>query len=487
MTSRNASDTSEPLSAADLLLPAGAETETRPIWLARPENGGGAGGLEGLAGSQRAWLKETGWTAASGKCALLPGRRGTIAGAVLGLGRTEPPDPLIAGRLPRLLPPGDWHFETRPDDPFLASLAWLLGAYRFSRYKRNDGAKARRLRLPDGVDRDALLATAESIWLGRDLINTPANDMGPGALEAAARSLAEAEGAEMRVVTGEALLDENFPLIHAVGRASDRAPRLIDMRWQSGRRRGRGRAHRLTLVGKGICFDTGGLDIKPSQAMALMKKDMGGAASALALGAMIMRAGLDVALRILIPAADNAISGNAFRPGDVLASRKGLSVEIGNTDAEGRLVLADALALADEEAPDTLVSFATLTGAARVALGPDLPPVYTEDDRIAEALQSRGIAIGDPVWRLPLWPPYDRLLESEIADVNHISGGPFAGSITAALFLRRFVEKAGRYIHFDIYGWVPNARPGRPKGGEPQAARLMFELVRDRLLAKRRT
>lgn len=305
--------------------------------------------------------------------------------------------------------------------------------------------------------------------MGRDLINTPANDFGPAELEQAARKLARAHGAKIKVITGDVLLKQNFPLIHAVGRASDRAPRLIDFSW------GPARAPKITLVGKGITYDTGGLSIKPTPAMVLMKKDMGGAAAVLTLAAMIMTSKLRVRLRVLIAAADNAISGNAFRPGDVLQSRNGITVEIGNTDAEGRLVLADALALADKEKPDVLLTMATLTGAARVALGPDLPPFYSTDDEFAERVLAGGVRVDDPVWRMPFWQPYDKTLRARTGDVNHISDGPFAGSITAAMFLKRFVAKADAYAHFDIYGWVPRAKPARPEGGEPQGARALFD------------
>jgi len=313
-----------------------------------------------------------------------------------------------------------------------------------------------------------VLALAEAVTLGRDLINTPANDLGPAELETVARELAAAHGASVKVTEGSGLLSDNFPMIHAVGRASDRAPRLIDLRW------GSEHAPKVTIVGKGICFDTGGLDIKPASGMVLMKKDMGGAAAALAFASMVMRRKLPVRLRVLIPAADNSIAGNAFRPGDVLHSRNGMTVEIGNTDAEGRLVLADAISLADEEAPDYLITIATLTGAARVALGPDLPPLYTDDEAFAAGLLDQGRAVGDPFWRLPLWRPYDKLLKSSIADVNHIAEGGHAGSIIAALFLRRFVKQAKRFAHLDIFGWVPREQPGRPQGGEAQAARALF-------------
>ena len=305
----------------------------------------------------------------------------------------------------------------------------------------------------------------------RDLVNTPANDLGPAGLEAAALRLAKAFGAKVKVIRGADLLKQNFPLIHAVGRASASAPRLVDFTW------GPPRAPKVTLVGKGVCFDTGGLDIKPSSSMLLMKKDMGGAATALGLAQMIMAAKLKVRLRVLLPIVENSISSDAFRPSDIFPSRKGLSVEIGNTDAEGRLILADALTLADDEAPELLFDFATLTGAARVALGPELPPFYTGSDALARDIARHGEAVNDPVWRMPLWNPYDRWLDGKISDLNSAPGGGFAGSITAALFLRRFVEKTVNWAHFDIYAWTPAARPGRPEGGESQSARLLFDLL----------
>jgi leucyl aminopeptidase len=309
------------------------------------------------------------------------------------------------------------------------------------------------------------------VTLARDLINTPANDMGPAELEAAARSLAARHRADIRVIVGEELLTENFPLIHAVGRASERAPRLIELKW------GDKDDPRVSLVGKGVCFDSGGLDIKPENAMVLMKKDMGGAASVLALAHMIMDRGLKVQLTVVIPAVENSISGAAFRPRDVYRSRKGLTVEVGNTDAEGRLILADALALADESAPELLIDMGTLTGAARVALGPDVPPFYTEDEALAAALARHAATENDPLWRLPLWQPYSALLDSKVADLNNVSTGNFAGSIICALFLKRFVEAAKAWLHIDIYAWTPTAKPGRPEGGECQAARALYALI----------
>src|SRR5690606_7458615 len=309
-------------------------------------------------------------------------------------------------------------------------------------------------------------------FLTRDLINTPASDMGPKQLEASARKLANDIGASIEVTTGEALLKSNLPLIHAVGRAAEQAPRLIDIRLGDS-------GPMLTLVGKGVCFDTGGLDIKPPSSMGLMKKDMGGAATVL--GLLKMLAGTGAAqrlrLRVLIPAVENSIAGNAFRPGDVLGSRKGLTVEVNNTDAEGRLVLADALTLGAEENPDLMISYATLTGAARVALGPDIPPFYCDDDATAQSIQTAAMQAGDPMWRMPFWEPYETMIEPDIADLDNAPSGGMAGSITAALFLRRFAEGAGRYVHLDIYGWQPVAAPGRPKGGVGQGARAILHAL----------
>jgi leucyl aminopeptidase len=425
--------------------------------------------------SQR-WLTATKFTAAARKQAMLPGAGGEIGGVALGLGNGSAGDPsgpseLLVGQLAQTLPPGAYKLAEPIGDATLAALAWGLGAYRFRRYKSAPGEGLARLAWPDGVDRDRVIAAIEAVWLGRDLINTPASDLGPEELEHAARELAMRHGAEVSVIVGDDLLVQNFPLIHAVGRASSRAPRLIDLTW------GAIDAPLVTLVGKGVVFDTGGLDIKPSSGMLLMKKDMGGAAAALACGHMIMAAKLPVRLRILIPAAENSISGNAFRPSDVVKSRLGPTVEIGNTDAEGRLVLADALALADEEAPQCMFTFATLTGAARVALGPDLPAFFCDEDGFAARIVERGRAIGDPVWRMPFWPGYERNLDSEVADMNNVSESPFSGAIIAALFLRRYVKRAHRFAHFDLYGWRPAPRPLGPKGGEPHTARAVFDVL----------
>ncbi len=423
-----------------------------------------------------AWAGAQGFSGKLGQICLLPGPDGRLTGALYGLGRL-PGQPareryLLAPAAERL-PAANWRIANLPEgfDPALGALGWLFAQYRFARYKKVEAPVAR-LVCPDGVDADRLLAMAAGEYLARDLINTPASDMGPEELERAARDLAARHGAEISVISGEDLIAQNFPMIHAVGRAGHQAPRLLDLRFP-------GSGPRLTLVGKGVCFDTGGLDIKPAASMALMKKDMGGAANVLGLAETMARLGMtrNISLRLLIPAVENAISGNAFRPGDVLASRKGLTVEVNNTDAEGRLVLADALALADEEAPELLISMATLTGAARVALGPDLPPFFCDDDGVAARLQASGLGHSDPIWRMPFWHPYETMIEPAIADLDNAPGGGFAGAITAALFLRRFAGKARHYVHFDIYGWQPSAAPGRPKGGSGQGMRAILHAL----------
>ncbi|MEM1234203.1 MAG: leucyl aminopeptidase family protein [Pseudomonadota bacterium] len=425
-----------------------------------------------LAPKDGAWVAHQAFTGGMGQAVLLPGPKG-IASAALGLGDTAARARRRDGAFAALnaLPAGIYRITSAPVgydlDEF--ALGWLLALYRFDRYADQSAPKAK-LVAPDGVDAARIEAIARGEALTRDLINTPSSDMGPDELEAAARDLGEAFGAQIDVILDEALLDQNFPMIHAVGRASTRRPRLIDLRW--------GKAGpKLTLVGKGVCFDTGGLNIKPGSSMGLMKKDMGGAATVLGLARMIMALGLPLQLRVLVPAVENSISGNAFRPQDVLTSRKGLTVEINNTDAEGRLVLADALALAEEEAPDVLISMATLTGAARVAVGPDLAPYYTDDDALAAALEAGAAAVGDPVWRMPFHAPYEAMIEPGIADLDNAPSGGFAGSITAALFLRRFASVAPRYMHFDIYGWQPSGTPTRPKGGVGQGARAVLEAL----------
>ena len=467
------------VTAADALKP--ADTSSHAIWLAS-EAAGPSNWAAKLPEANRTWLKANGFIGEAKSRVMVPATDGQIAGVAFGLGNSQSAEPcgpaeLLVGSLGGSLPAGTWSFAAPPTHPELASIAWGLGAYKFRRYKTASTVATpdhAALAVPAGVDLDRVRAIVDGVWLGRDLINTPANDMGPDELEAAARALATVHGASAVTTIGDDLA-QNFPLIHAVGRASPRAPRLVDIRWRLAK--STKTAPKVTLIGKGICFDTGGLDLKPSAGMLIMKKDMGGAAAALALGHMIMALGLDLDLRILICIAENSVAGNSFRPMDIITSRSGRTVEIGNTDAEGRLVLADALSLADEEAPDTILTFATLTGAARVALGPDLPPLFCDDDAFANTLMAAGMAVGDPVWRLPFWTGYDRGLDSEIADINNVSDGPFAGAITAALFLKRFVLKAKRYAHLDIYGWRPAAKPLGPKGGEPHGARAVLETL----------
>lgn len=448
------------------LFASAADTAT-PVWFVRTG--------EQLPDAAAAWAKASGFELGAGKTLLVPGADGGLAGVVFGVEKdgAKARHPFLAGKLVGQLPAGAYRFEGAVGDARLAALGFGLGSYRFTRYRKAE-AKDVRIAAPDGVDQAEIARTIAAVTLGRDLVNTPANDMGPAEIEEAVRKLAGEHGAEVSSIVGDDLLRHNFPLVHAVGRASPRAPRIVDLRW------GPEDAPKVTLVGKGVAFDTGGLDIKPSSAMLLMKKDMGGAAAMIALAAMIMGAKLNVRLRLIVGAVENSISGDAFRPGDVYPSRKGLTVEIGNTDAEGRLVLADCLALGDEESPEIIVDAATLTGAARVALGPDLPPLYTDDEAFAADLLAHGLAEHDPLWRMPLWGPYDDLLASKIADVNHISSGAFAGSITAALFLRRFVEKAKTFAHLDIFAWAPSAKPGRPEGGEVQAARALMALLAKR-------
>ncbi len=427
----------------------------------------------GLGAPARRFAEAAAFEPKAGQFLLLPGGNGALDGVLFGLesGARPDKDRFLPGRLPLLLPAGTYRFANAPHDMRLAALAFALGGYKFTRYRKAE-ANGARLVVPDGVDGAELSRLAEGVALARDLVNTPANDLGPAELEQAARDLAAKHGAAIRSIVGEDLLTQNFPLIHAVGRASPRAPRLIDLTW------GEAQHPKITLVGKGVCFDTGGLDIKPDAGMLIMKKDMGGAASVLAAAHMIMDGKLKVRLRVLIPAVENAIAGDAFRPLDVYTSRKGLTVEIGNTDAEGRLVLADALALADEEHPDLIVDLATLTGAARVALGPELPPFFTPDDQLAADLARHAQAERDPMWRMPLWRPYEAMLESKTADINNV-GGAQAGAITAALFLSRFVTTRA-WAHFDIYAWTPAAKPARPDGGECQVARALYALLKER-------
>ncbi len=454
----------------------GEATQPVPIWFVTgPSDAHVRAQLDPEA---RSFAAAAGFEPHASRHLLLPGGAGDppkLSGVLFAL---EAPDKrtkdlFLPGRLPGLLPAGTYCFANTAHDQRLAALAFALGSYRFSRYRKVE-EKAVRLELPAGLDGNDLTRIATGVTLARDLINTPANDLGPAELEEAARTLAARHGAAIRSIVGDDLLGQNFPLIHAVGRAAARAPRLIDLTW------GEADHPKITLVGKGVCFDTGGLDIKPDSGMLIMKKDMGGAASVLALAHMVMDAGLPVRLRVLIPAVENSISGSAFRPLDVYRSRKGITVEIGNTDAEGRLILADALALGDEESPDLMVDMATLTGAARVALGPELPPFYTDDDALATELAACAAAENDPVWRMPLWRPYESLLDSKTADINNVSSGSQGGSITAALFLGRFVAQAKAWVHLDVYAWTPSAKSARPEGGECQAARAIYALIKAR-------
>jgi leucyl aminopeptidase len=404
----------------------------------------------GRSAADRAWLNAAGFAGRLGQFVLLPRGDGAPGAAVLGLGDAgaRRRGRFHAARAVDLLPEGDWHIATdlAQGEAEEAALGLLLASYRFTRYKTGSAPKAR-FKAPKGIDAARVLTLAEGEALTRDLINTPASDMGPDELEAAMAALAAEWGASLTVTQGEALLSGGFPMIHAVGRASPRAPRLLDLRWG-------GEGPLLTLVGKGVCFDTGGLDIKPAASMGLMKKDMGGAATVMGLARSIMALGLRLRLRVLVPA-----------------------VEINNTDAEGRIVLADALALADEEKPDLLISMATLTGAARVAVGPDLAPFYSDNDDDAAAIAAAGAKVADPAWRMPFWNPYEAMIEPGIADLDNAPSGGMAGSITAALFLRRFVTATPRYVHFDIYGWQPKAEPARPKGGVGQGARAILQAL----------
>ncbi|MCE1236386.1 MAG: leucyl aminopeptidase family protein [Hyphomicrobiales bacterium] len=431
--------------------------------------------LDALGGAIATFARANGFEAKAGQCLVVPDATGAIAGALFGLGRRGEAarTPFLPGKAASLLPAGVWRFEGPVEDMELAALAFALESWRFSRYK-SAPERETRLAVDATVDLDRIGLAADAVYLARELVATPANDLGPAELAQAIRAVFEPAGGLVAETVGDDLLSANFPLVHAVGQGSERAPRLVDATW------GEASNPKVTLVGKGVVFDSGGYDIKPDSAMLLMKKDMGGAANALALAKMIIAARLPVRLRLIVPAVENSVSGRAFRPGDVFPSRKGLTVEIGNTDAEGRLVLADALALADEEAPDLLVDLATLTGAARVALGPDLPPFYTDDEGLAADVAGASRAVFDPVWRMPLWPAYRTMLDSKIADLNNAGAGGFAGSIAAALFLQKFVEATTAWAHFDIYAWAPAARPGRPEGAEAQAIRALFAVISTR-------
>ena len=409
----------------------------------------------------------------AGQALQIPNAEGGLDRVLYGLGDGMAPGALRM--LPAKLPAGVYRVATEGISADRIALAWALGSYRFDRYKTPGGERARLL--ADGADVAEVRQVAHACALARDMINTPANDMGPLQIETIAREIAEQHGAQITVIEGQGLLEANYPAVHAVGRAADpsRAPRMIEISWGDDER-----LPLVCLVGKGVVFDTGGLDIKPSAGMRQMKKDMGGAAHALALGRMIMTAKLPVRLSVLLPVVENAISGDAMRPGDVLASRAGISIEVGNTDAEGRLILADALTRACELEPALTIDLATLTGAARVALGPQLPPFYTDDDDLAGQIEAGARAVGDPMWRMPLWKPYADALDSDVAEIkNDPDGWAQAGSVTAALFLQRFAPK-GPWVHLDIFAWNPRARPGHPAGGEAQAIRGLYRMIRER-------
>jgi leucyl aminopeptidase len=439
-----------------------------PIWFVHSGNFDSV--RKNIGEQGRSFVASAGFEAKAGRLILLPSTNGTLAGVLFGIeGPAENAvDRFRPGQLSSQLPPGSYRFANVPHDSRLAALAFALGTYQFTRYRKAETRDVR-LAVPEGVDGKDLSRIVEGVTLCRDLTNTPSNDMGPAELETAGRELAKRHRAKIQVTSGTALT-RSFPLVHAVGAGSARAPRLIDMTW------GKSTHPKVTLVGKGVCFDTGGLDIKPDTGMLNMKKDMAGAATALALAHMIMSRGLKVRLRVIIAAVENSISGTSFRPRDIFVSRKGISVEIGNTDAEGRLILADALALGDEDKPALIVDFATLTGAARVALGPEVSPFFTDDDALAEELYRAGVAENDPLWRMPLWQPYAAMLDSKVADLNNVATGGQGGAITAALFLRRFVS-AKTWLHFDIFAWTPAAKPGRPEGAECQAARALYALL----------
>ncbi|HNU10122.1 MAG TPA: leucyl aminopeptidase family protein [Rubrivivax sp.] len=434
-----------------------------------------AAGFEAAAGTlsaaQQRWLQSLGFKGAPDSHALLPGEDGSLAAVWAGV--HGPGHPYALSLLPRALPEGSYRLADGPlaMDAGAAALSWQLGSYAFERYRKRSRAAATLQLTPDAASRRGLVL-AESIAMVRDLVNTPAEDMGPAQLAAAAQQLAKAHGARFRQIVGAQLLAQKLPAIHAVGRAAEhpaRAPRLIELNW------GKPRAPRVTLVGKGVCFDSGGLDIKSAEGMRLMKKDMGGAANVLGLARMIMALGLPVRLQVLIPAVENSVAGNALRPGDVIPTRKGLHIEIGNTDAEGRVILADALAFGAESRPDLMIDLATLTGAARVALGPHLPALFARRTELARELVDRGLELHDPLWQMPLWKDYHERIESDIADIVNTGKGPMAGAVTAALFLDDFVPPETDWLHIDLFAWNDAARPGRPVGGEAQTLRTLLD------------
>lgn len=449
-----------------------AEPGSPALWL-RWADAAGLGALEAQVGqASAAWLAGVGFTGKPQQIVLVPGPDGPPAGAVLGVASSHSLSPWCFGGLPHGLPEGStWRiapdFGETPEARSALALGWGLGAYRFTRFRPAGRAPAR-LIPPIGTEEP--LIAAEAAWRVRDLINTPASHLGPAELAAAVIGLAQAHGAEASVIEGRALT-EGFPALAMVGAASARAPRVAILEW------GRTDAPLVALCGKGVCFDTGGLDLKPSAAMLRMKKDMAGAAAVLGAAEMVMRLRLPVRLLVLVGAVENAVGGSAFRPGDVLATRAGLSVEVGNTDAEGRLVLADLLAFAAERNPALMIDCATLTGAARVALGPDIPALFTDDDSLAELLLGAGLDTHDPLWRLPMHAAYGSWLDSQVADLNNVSSRPMAGATIGALFLKRFVPMGMPWAHIDLYAWNDTSRPGRPEGGEAHAVRALARLI----------
>ncbi|MDX1512589.1 MAG: leucyl aminopeptidase family protein [Gammaproteobacteria bacterium] len=431
------------------------------------------GWREGAPATARRFAESSGFSAKAETHCFIADEKGEITQVLAGVG--DPGDPFCLARLPLTLPAGNYYLKTDWTPAVLerATIGWALGAYRFTRYKGTDQVMPK-LVIDKQCDARSIKDQVNAVFMVRDLVNTPAEDMMPEHLQDVVRRLGQEFEAETMEVVGEALLEQNFPAIHAVGRASAHPPRLLDLRW------GDASNPRLTLVGKGVCFDTGGLDLKSAANMRLMKKDMGGAAHAIGLARLVMCADLPVRLRLLVPAVDNAVSGNAFRPGDVLATRKGMTVEIDNTDAEGRLILCDALTEGGSESPDLMIDFATLTGAARVALGTDLPALFCNDDPVADALVSHGAAERDPLWRLPLYAPYRELIDSNIADITNSASRPYGGAITAALFLESFVPDDVRWAHIDLMAWNLKTRPGRPEGGEAMGLRSVYACLRER-------
>jgi leucyl aminopeptidase len=455
-----------------------ADSAATPLWLLYEEEVGAW--LEAQPAARRRWLEAQSFRAERYRVVLVADASGAMAAAVAGLGKRGGSLSLwLAAGIAERLPAQRFRLQqvfSAAESTQLA-LGFAYAAYRFERYRRTAAAGTAMLEAPAAADSTYVALASESLAMARDWINTPAADMGPAELAQAVREVAQRHAASYREWIGEELLRENFPAIHAVGRASAASPRLCELCWTAERG---AQLPKLVLVGKGVCFDSGGLDLKTSSGMALMKKDMGGAAVALSLAHMLMSARVRVDLRVLIPAVENSVSGNAYRPGDVLATRKGLSVEVGNTDAEGRLVLCDALSLADAADIDLMVDFATLTGAARVALGPELPALFGEDEQLVAAVARAAQAENDPLWPMPLWLPYDDELCSKIADLNNVSPSSFAGAIFGALFLRRFVTAAPRWLHIDLYAWNPKDRPGRAVGGEAQGVRALYRFLTQR-------